>query len=118
MVDKKDPNAKSEYELREDVGKHQLENGEYAVAGDKVPLTDAQYEAFKDKFYPKGRTARKKQDDGVEEGTDDATKNLTATQPQQTDNSKDNQQVKAGEGANTGGAGAAVNSTNTAKVTK
>lgn len=81
--------------------------------GDKVALSEGEYEAFKDKFEPvKGGNADKEAASAP---------NVTPTQPQQdskdpapTDKAPKAEETKPSDGAK--GAGAAANSSNTAKV--
>lgn len=85
------------------------------VEGDEVPLTDSQYEAFKDKFEtPKEKKSAEKKA-GLAPGED----LKTATKP---DEPVDNKAAPAPSASpsnpqgNQTGAGAAAHSTNTAKV--
>lgn len=84
------------------------------VEGDTVYLTDTQYEAFGDKFEPKGKHDKEEEAAAAVEtptkpGHDPAPNSQASKAP---DNDKD----KSSPGSGDKGAGAAQNSTNTAKV--
>lgn len=105
MADKKDGPKTKNYVLK--TGKHsgRDEDGNIVdyLPGDEVPLTDTAYEAFKDKFEAPKSNTRKSDKEGLAPGE---TK-TTPTEPKA-------EESKPSDGKT--GAGAAANSTNTAKI--
>ena len=119
MVDHKAPKKTKTYVLKE--GKHfgydEDGNAKDFEVGDEVELTDTQYEAFKDKFEAPREVKRQAEKQGLAPGEE----KHTPTQPQAAGDGKNQAskvpgaaESKPGDGKD--GAGAAANSTNTAKT--